>query len=134
MIDTGVVDQHVDAVEAADGKVDQRLAIGHATDVDLQRLDCIAQLRGEALEARRVLVAEHEVRTLRSKAPRRALTDARGGTGDDDDLAGEPIAVHALAACSAWRPSATSSISFAQKAGRSSGLRLVTRPLSTTTS
>ncbi|PAV92552.1 hypothetical protein WR25_25867 [Diploscapter pachys] len=57
MIDTGVVDQHVDAVEAADGKVDQRLAIGHATDVHLQRLDCIAQLRGEALEARRVLVA-----------------------------------------------------------------------------
>ncbi|SDS78519.1 hypothetical protein SAMN04515669_1918 [Jiangella sp. DSM 45060] len=33
-----------------------------------------------------------------------------------------------------WRPSANSSSIFAQNAGRSSGLRLVTRPLSVTTS
>ena len=35
---------------------------------------------------------------------------------------------------SVWRPSANSSIILAQKAGRSSGLRDVTRPRSTTTS
>src|SRR5215218_6614271 len=34
----------------------------------------------------------------------------------------------------AWRPSQISSAILSQKAGRSSGLRLVTRPLSTTTS
>src|SRR5690606_9897677 len=42
--------------------------------------------------------------------------------------------VHAERSWPLWRPSAISSTSLEQKAGRSSGVRLVTRPWSTTTS
>src|SRR4051812_13729316 len=44
------------------------------------------------------------------------------------------LAVEVFAACSSCRPSANSSIAFLLNAGMSSGLRLVTRPLSTCTS
>src|SRR5206468_8887839 len=72
---------------------------------------------------------------LRADEPQRVCDDA---LGELDDRRGvvvpSPEGEHDYAACRACRPSANSSTIFSQKAARSSGSRLETRPLSTTTS
>jgi hypothetical protein len=90
--DPGRVDEHVDAAEALDGAVDQRLRLLAARDLAGDDLDAGAgrvELVAGRLQHRRARAGEHDARALVEEAPRRGLADAAATARDDDHLAVE---------------------------------------------
>ncbi|MNC32070.1 hypothetical protein D3C75_804120 [compost metagenome] len=90
MLDTGVVDQDVDAAELALGQGEQRFDLGHVRQVG-RVMDCLHPVPGD-LGQRRGWVAEaveHDVGACAGQHLGNAQADAAGGTGDECGLAFE---------------------------------------------
>ena len=87
--DSSVVDEDVDASEARERGVDQRLAVGFDTDVaaDSDRFGaCSDALSDDALHNLDPPRGQHELRLLRRQLSRKLSTYAVGGAGDDNDV------------------------------------------------
>jgi hypothetical protein len=85
-VDRSVVQQHVEAPEGVDCRIDDVRPVGLARDVVVDGTGGVAELRGDRSELRVEDVGEHDLRALGDEAPRLALTHAAGGAGDDRDL------------------------------------------------
>ena len=83
------VDEHVDAAEALDRGVDERmrlLARGDLAGVDRDALAGRVELVPGGLELGLARAAEHDARALVEEAPRRGLADPAAAARDQDDL------------------------------------------------
>ncbi|MNR04306.1 hypothetical protein D3C85_1202540 [compost metagenome] len=97
--DTGVVDADVEAPEAGDRRLDQRLDLGlagHVADRGDHLGAGLVQLGGHPRQARRVAVAEHEPGTHAGQTPSQQLAEAAGRPGDQHHLILVTVDMHAL--------------------------------------
>ena len=88
----GVVDEHVDAAEALDDRVDQPIAVVPATDVrgDRERLTAgRLDLAGERVAGVLLAAADDDGRAALGEREAHLAPEAAAAAGDDGDLAGQ---------------------------------------------